>query len=102
MKKLCLVVVAFLALLVAGAAFAEDVKFVGTIKSFTVAADGASAEAVVKDEETKKDVTVFIEDDLTLDKLKDKRIVVGDEVRVKYEAKNGKNMSKYFRKTAGC
>jgi hypothetical protein len=47
-------------------------------------------------------VAVIVNDDLTLDKFKDHRIVVGDEIRLKYEVKDGKNVSKYFRKTAGC
>ena len=45
-------------------------------------------------------VTVIVKDQLTLDKLKDKRIVTGDEVRVKYD--EATKESKLFRKTAGC
>jgi len=36
-----------------------------------------------------------------LDKFKDKRIGVGDEIRARWE-KDGKNTAKSFKKTAGC
>ena len=47
-------------------------------------------------------MTININDDLTLDKFKDKRIVEGDEIRAKYDNAGGKNESKSFKKTAGC
>jgi hypothetical protein len=46
-------------------------------------------------------VSLTVTDDLTLDKFKDKRIVIGDEMRARFDNKDG-NESKYFRKTAGC
>ncbi len=85
----------------ATAAFAEE-KMVGVITKMGVSADGKSGSATLKDNKTGNEVTVVVTDDLTLDKFKDHRIVVGDEIRMKYEVKDGKNMSKYFRKTAGC
>ena len=84
-------------------ASAEDaVKMVGTISKIDMAADGKSATVILKDTKTGKDVTIFITDDLTLDKFKDHRIVEGDEIRCKYETVGGKNQSKLFKKTAGC
>ena len=41
-------------------------------------------------------------DDETLDKFKDQRIGRGDEIRLRYDDAGGRNLSKYFRKTAGC
>ena len=67
-----------------------------------LAADGASAVATLKDGKSGTDVKVNITDDLTLDKFKDKRIVEGDEIRARFEKKDGQNTSKSFRKTAGC
>ncbi len=64
--------------------------------------DATTATATLKDNKTGELVTVVVNDDLTLDKFKDHRIVVGDEIRLKYEVRDGKNVSKYFRKTAGC
>jgi hypothetical protein len=81
-------------------ALAEEGKLVGPITKITMAADGKSATAVLKDK-TGAPVTITITDELTLDKFKDKRIVEGDEFRAGFE-KEGKNTSKWFKKTAGC
>ena len=86
-------------------AYAEEGKMVGPITKITMAADGKSATAILKDAKsgtpTTLTVTITITDDLTLDKFKDKRIVEGDEIRARWE-KDGKNTSKSFKKTAGC
>jgi hypothetical protein len=83
-------------------ASAEELKMTGTISKIELAADGKSATAVVKDNKSEKSVTITVTDDLTLDKFKDKRIVEGDEIRTKYDSDGGKNVSKMFKKTAGC
>lgn len=83
-------------------ALADDVKMVGVITKIKVAADGRSAQAILKDGKSGESVTVNITDDLTLDKFKDKRIVEGDEIRAKFDNAGGKNESKSFKKTAGC
>jgi hypothetical protein len=83
-------------------ASAEEVKMVGTITKIEMAADGKSATATLKDSKSGESVPVLVSDELTLDKLKDKRIVEGDEIRTKFEKQDGKNNSKVFKKTAGC
>lgn len=80
----------------------DEVKMIANIKTITLAQDGKSATVVLTNEKDNKDVTVYVDDDLTLDKFKDHRIVEGDEIRLKFEIKDGKNHSTYFRKTAGC
>ena len=85
----------------AGTAAAEEGKMVGPITKITMAADGKSATAVLKDTKAGTPVTITITDDLTLDKFKDKRIVEGDEIRARFD-KDGKNTAKSFKKTAGC
>jgi hypothetical protein len=86
-----------------GSAQADEVKFVGVItKIEMVGKDAKSATATLKDNKTEALVTTTVNDDLTLDKFKDHRIVEGDEIRCKYEVVDGKNVSKLFRKTAGC
>lgn len=84
-----------------GSAAADEGKMVGPITKITLAADGKSATAILKDTKAGTPVTITITDDLTLDKFKDKRIVEGDEIRARFE-KDGKNTSKSFKKTAGC
>jgi hypothetical protein len=84
-------------------ATAEEMKMVGVITTIDISGpDAKTATATLKDTKTDELVTVIVNDDLTLDKFKDHRIVVGDEIRLKYEVRDGKNVSKYFRKTAGC
>jgi hypothetical protein len=84
-----------------GNAVADEGKMLAPVTKITLAADGKSATAVLKDTKTGQPVTLTITDDLTLDKFKDKRIVEGDEIRARYE-KDGKNTSKSFKKAAGC
>jgi len=83
-------------------ASADDVKMVGAISKIERPVDGKSAIAVLKDNKTGEAVAIVVTDELTLDKFNDKRIVVGDEIRCKYETVDGKNTSKMFKKTAGC
>lgn len=82
-------------------ALADEGKMVGPVTKITLAADGKSATALMKDAKSGESTTLTITDTLTLDKFKDKRIVEGDEIRARWE-KDGKNTSKSFKKTAGC
>lgn len=81
---------------------ADEGKIVGTISKLEMSADQKTATVVLKDTKSGDEITVIVNDDLTLDKFKDKRIVEGDEIRCKYEKDGGKNTSKMFKKTAGC
>lgn len=97
------VALAAAALFAPGVASAEEIKMVGVITKIDISGpDATTATATLKDNKSGELVTVIVNDDLTLDKFKDHRIVVGDEIRLKYEVKDGKNVSKFFRKTAGC
>jgi hypothetical protein len=88
----------------AGAARAEEAKLIGVITRIDMPGgkDARTATATLKDTKTEKEIDITVDDDLTLDKFKDHRIQEGDEIRCKYEVKDGKNVSTYFRKTAGC
>lgn len=81
-------------------AFAADQKIVGVVEKIQFS--GSSATVILKDNKTGNKVPITVTDDLTLDKLRDKRIGVGDEIRCKFYDAEGKNVSKLFRKTAGC
>ncbi len=84
-------------------AHADEIKMVGVITRIDISGtDAKTAMATLKDNKTEQEVVITVNDDLTLDKFKDHRIVEGDEIRCKYEVKDGKNVSTYFRKTAGC
>lgn len=84
------------------AANAEELKMVGTISKIEMAADGKSAAVILKDGKSGVEVPILVTDEQTLDKFKDKRIVPEDEIRCKYDNESGKNISKTFKKTAGC
>jgi hypothetical protein len=106
-KKLSLValftLVSLVVLPLGKAAIADEIKMVGVITKIDCPDKDAKAATVgLKDNKTGEVVTVVVTDDLTLDKLKDHRIVEGDEIRCRYEVMDGKCHSKYFRKTAGC
>lgn len=107
MRKIASVVALFTVLTVSSfvsvqTASADDVKMTGAISKIELPADGKTATATLKDNKTGEAVAVVVTDELTLDKFKDKRIVVGDEIRCKFETVDGKNTSKMFKKTAGC
>lgn len=88
--------------LVSTPAAADETKIVGVITKIKLADDGKSAVAVLKDNKSGNEINIFIDDDLTLDKFKDHRIVEGDEIRSKFDQEGDKNHSKSFLKTAGC
>jgi hypothetical protein len=83
-------------------ASAEELKMVGAITKIEMSVDKKSATATLKDVKSGALVVIEVVDELTLDKFGDKRIVVGDEIRCKYEVKGGKNVARLFKKTAGC
>jgi hypothetical protein len=80
-------------------AHAED-KMLGTVAK--IALSGASAVATLKDAKSGALVDLLVDDTVTLEKFKDKRIGVGDEIKAKYEQKDGKNHSTFFKKAGGC
>ncbi len=108
MKRLLAVasLITFVALCVftiGGKAHADEIKMVGVITKLEISGpDAKTATATLKDNKSEQSVVITVNDDLTLDKFKDHRIVEGDEIRCKFEVKEGKNVSTYFRKTAGC
>lgn len=100
MKRIVSVFVMVVMLGISSIAFAADQKIVGVVEKIQIS--GNIATVTLKDNKTGNKVPIQVIDNLTLDKLKDKRIVVGDEIRCKYNDADGKNVSKLFRKTAGC
>lgn len=83
-------------------ASAEEIKMVGVITKFEVSADKKVVTATLKDTKSAALIVITVTDDMTVEKFGDKRIVVGDEVRVKYNVDGGKNVARLFKKTAGC
>ena len=99
MKKLVSVVAAVAILAVASFAFAAKMR--GPITKIVKNTNGTYT-VTVKDSSTGKSVVLEISDSLTVNKLNSHRIVNDDDVKVMYDVKDGKNISKKFLKSAGC
>lgn len=99
MKKLVSVVAAIVVLAVASFSFAASIK--GPVSKISKNADGSYA-VTVKDTASGKAVELQVSDEVTVGKLNGKKIVVDDEVKVKYDEKGGKNVSTKMLKAAGC
>lgn len=78
--------------------FAGEEKMVGTIDSIEMRAN--TAEISMRDRKTDAKVNLHVRDASTLEKLKDKKIRVGDELRIRFD--KGSKVISYVRKTAGC
>lgn len=98
-KTIILAVLAIFCLaMLTGVALAEEkISIKGKVKSINVDAKTAVVAA-----EDGKNVTIAVEDEETLNKLKDGRISTDDDVKVKYVVKDGKNVATYFKKASGC
>ena len=75
----------------------EETKILGTVTSIDL-----NTGTVVVTTYEGQDVAVSVEDRITLDKLKSRRIKPGDDVKVKYVPRGGRNVATYFMKPAGC
>jgi Cu/Ag efflux protein CusF len=95
-RRMVLFLAALTLAVLAGVAGAEE-KVNGTVKSIDL-----ETKTVVISTYDGQEVTITVEDTATLNKLKERRIKVDDDVKVKYIVKDGKNVATYFRKPAGC
>ena len=105
MKKLLSVValaVAFTLVTATPATALAEEKLLGTVTRIEVAKDKKSAVATLKDSKTAAAIDITVVDDVTLKKLDDHRIGTGDEIKCKYEKKDGKNLATFFKKAGGC
>jgi hypothetical protein len=106
MKKISLILISIffvLFVITPVKTMAEDlIKIVGEVTKIELSADGKQAIVGIKDKKTEKVIEVIVLDEETLSKFKSYKIREGDEVRCKYEVKDGKNISKSLLRTAGC
>jgi hypothetical protein len=104
MKKLitALTAVAALALLPLPTAARADEKFLGKVVKIEMTAPTAKVATATLQDEAGKTVAITVQDKVTLDKFADKRITVGDDIKCKYEVKEGKNVATFFKKPGGC
>lgn len=98
MKKLSVLIVIVLISVWSTLVFAAESKMIGTIQAIQI--QGATAELTMKDRKSDEKVVLHVRDASTMEKLKDKKIRVGDELRIRFD-----DTSKIIRnalKTAGC
>lgn len=88
--------------LATGTVARAEEKMLGTVAKLDLAQDGNSAVATLKDSRSGQPVDIAVEDKVTLDKFKDHRISVGDEIKCKFEKQGPKNLATYFKKAGGC
>lgn len=99
MKKLVSVIAAVAMLSIASFSFAASMK--GPISKISKNPDGTYA-VTVQDSISGKAVELQVSDELTVGKLDSKKMVVDDDVKVKFDEKDGKNLSTKMLKSAGC
>ena len=97
MKRMILAIAA-LTLGLTSVASAEEITIVGPVTKIELKT--GSADVTVKDSKTDKTVVVVVKDQQSLDKLSDKRISNGVDVRVKYDSATG--VARIFKKEGGC
>lgn len=98
MKRLVVLVVMVLVSVWSSLAFAGEGKMIGTIASIKMQGNGA--EMTLKDRKTDAMVVLQVRDASTLEKMKDNKIKVGDELRIRFD--DVSKVIKKVQKTAGC
>lgn len=88
--------------LATGVVARAEEKMLGVVARIDLAKNGEAAVAVLKDSKSGEAREIAVEDKVTLDKFKDHRIGVGDEIKCKYEPQGSKNLATYFKKAGGC
>lgn len=98
MKKLCAVVVLFVVTISCNLAYAATLRMIGTVTNIKML--GNTAEVIVKDRKTDAPVLLQVTDQMEMQKYKDRKIRVGDELRIIYDSDT--KIIKRAQKTAGC
>ena len=98
MKRLVVLVVMLLISAWSTLAIAGEGKMIGTIAAIKMQGNGA--EMTLKDRKTDGMVVLQVRDASTLEKLKDNKIKVGDELRIRFD--DSSKVIKKVQKTAGC
>lgn len=84
MKKLCAVVVLFVVTISCNLAYAATLRMIGTVTNIKML--GNTAEVIVKDRKTDAPVLLQVTDQMEMQKYKDRKIRVGDELRIIYDS----------------
>lgn len=98
MKRLFALVVMAAVTTLSTAAFAGEMKMIGTVSAIRIVSGGA--DITLKDRKTDAPIVLGVRDDSTMEKIKDRKIRIGDEMRIRYNGDN--KIIRTVQKTAGC
>ncbi len=98
MKRLFALVVTVAVTLLATTVFAAEMKMIGTITAIKMV--GTGAEMTLKDRRTDAPIVLQARDNATMEKIKDRKVRVGDELRIRYDGDS--KIIKTVQKSAGC
>ena len=98
MKRLFALVMMFTLTTLATSAFAGELKMIGTVSAIRMV--GGGAEMTVKDRKTDAPVVLQVRDGSNMEKIKDRKVRVGDELRLRYDSDS--KVDRTIQKTAGC
>jgi len=98
MKRLFALVVMFALTTLATTAFAGEMKMVGTVSAIKIV--GGGAEMIMKDRKTDAAVVLQVRDHSNMEKIKDRKVRVGDELRLRFDSDS--KVVRTIQKTAGC
>lgn len=98
MKRLFALIVMFTLTTLATSAFAGELKMIGTVSAIRMV--GGGAEMTVKDRKTDAAVVLQVRDGSNMEKIKDRKVRVGDELRLRYDSDS--KVIRTIQKTAGC
>lgn len=98
MKRLFSLVVTVMVTMLATPVFAAEMKMIGTIT--TIKTVGTGTEMTLKDRKTDALIVLQVRDNATMEKIKDRKVRVGDELRIRYDGDS--KVIKTVQKSAGC
>lgn len=98
MKRLFALVITVMVTLLATTVFAAEMKMIGTITAIKMV--GSGAEMTLKDRKTEAQIVLQARDNSTMEKIKDRKVRVGDELRIRYDSDS--KVIKTIQKSAGC
>ena len=98
MKRLFALIVMVAITTMATAAFAAEMKMIGSVIS--IKTGSGFAEMTLKDRRTDAPIVLQVRDSSNLEKIKDRKIRVGDELRLRFDGTS--KVIRTIQKTAGC
>ena len=98
MKRLFALIVMVAVTTLTTSAFAGEMKMIGTVTAIKMV--GSNADVTLKDRKTDSPIVLQVRDKSNLEKIKDRKVRVGDELRLRFDSDS--KVIRTIQKTAGC